>query len=78
MNRFDLEKEIMQAWMTCEDINLILWRLMDCTEEPSEDELSNLLIGLSSLHESRMQKVWECFTQIIKRNGFHQDTSTMP
>jgi len=65
MSRFDLEQHIMQAWLTSEDIDLVIWRVMDCSERLSEDDLHNLLIAIKSLHESRMLKLWNCFEESL-------------
>jgi hypothetical protein len=67
MTRFDLEQHIMQAWLTCEDLDLLLWRSADCAELMSEDELHNLLLAIRSLHESRMLKLWNCYEESLRK-----------
>jgi hypothetical protein len=67
MTRFDLEDHIMQAWITTEDIDLVMWRVMDCPEPLSEDELHNLLLALKALHESRMLKLWNCYDESLRK-----------
>ena len=43
-DRFDLEEEIHKVWSTEEDLETILYRIMDAPEEhPSEDEITNML-----------------------------------
>jgi hypothetical protein len=36
----------------------------------TEDEISNLLIGLSELHETRCKKLWRVFETMVKERGF--------
>jgi hypothetical protein len=64
----ELEDLIMAAWITKEDINSILWVLMDREKQPDEDELANLLIGLHTLHDARMAKLFNGYAQVLKTN----------
>jgi hypothetical protein len=68
MKLHELEDLIMAAWMTREDIDSVLWVLMDRVKKPDEDEISNLLIGLHSLHDARMTKLFEAYEQVLKTN----------
>jgi hypothetical protein len=68
MKAHELEDLIMAAWITKEDINSILWVLMDREKQPDEDELANLLIGLHTLHDARMAKLFNAYEQVIKTN----------
>jgi hypothetical protein len=36
----------------------------------TEDEISNVLIGLSELHETRCRKLWKVFETIINEQLF--------
>lgn len=84
MKLHELEDLIMSAWITKEDINSILWVLMDREKQPDEDELSNLLIGLESLHNARMTKLFNGYEAVLKTNkviykgyGISKDTPTL-
>jgi hypothetical protein len=66
MKLSQLEDLIMAAWITKEDIDLILWALLDRKEPIDEDELSNLLIGVSALHNSRMTMLFQAYEDLIK------------
>jgi len=61
-----LEDLIMAAWITREDIDLIAWSLLDRKEPTTEDELSNLLLGLSALHNARMTMLFQAYEDLIK------------
>ena len=70
-DRFNLEEEIHKVWSTEEDLNTILYRIMDAHEgPPSEDEVTNMLIGLKEIHKSRCLKLWDVFETMVKDNCF--------
>ena len=73
-DRFDLEEEIHKVWATEEDLDTILYRIIDAPEEhPSEDELTNMLIGLKEIHNSRCIKLWDVFETMVKDKCFKSD-----
>ncbi len=65
IDRFDLEQHIMQAWITSEDLDLFLWKLMDSPDEMTEDEIANMLIGIKTIHDARMNKLWNTFEELV-------------
>lgn len=64
-----LEDHIMSVWSTKEDIDTVLWAVMDKPEPLSEDELANLLIGICALHESRCQQLYETYSNLLKERN---------
>ena len=68
MKLHELEDLILAGWMTREDIDSVLWVLLDREKKPDEDEISNLLIGLHAMHDARMCKLFEGYTQVLKTN----------
>ena len=78
-DRFDLEDEIHKVWQTTEDLETILYRIMDASEgPPSEDEITNMLMGLKEIHNSRCMKLWDVFeTMIRQKNSFLTEEVTM-
>ena len=68
MKLHELEDLIMAAWMTREDIDTALWVLLDREKKPDEDEISNLLIGLHSMHDARMSKLFQAYETVLKTN----------
>jgi len=78
-DRFDLEEEIHKVWATEEDLDTILYRIIDAPEEhPSEDEITNMLIGLKEIHNSRCIKLWDVFeTMVQQKNSFLTEEVTM-
>ena len=69
-DRFNLEEEIQKVWNTEEDLNTILYRIMDAPEAPSEDEITNMLIGLKEIHKSRCLKLMDVFESMIENKNF--------
>jgi hypothetical protein len=64
-DRFDLEDAIMQAWHTADDLDLFLSRYLDGAVM-TEDEVSNVLIGLKEIHNLRCEKLWDIFKRVHK------------
>ena len=72
-DRFNLEEEIQNVWQTKDDLNAIAERHYDDPDGPmSADELSNVLIGLSELHETRMKKLWKVFETMVHEKSFNE------
>ena len=63
----DLEDKIMSVWSTVEDIDTFLYRYLDSPAgELSEDDISNTLLGIKTLHDQRCQKLWDAFEEVLK------------
>ena len=78
MVRFDLEEQIQTVWQTKEDLDAVAERIMEDTMFMNADQLSNVLIGISELHETRMWKLWQIFeTMVDQKNSFLTDEVTM-
>ena len=70
-DRFNLEEEIQNVWQTKDDLDAIAGRILDDPEGPmTEDELLNVLIGLSELHDIRCKKLFNVFETMIKERRF--------
>ena len=73
-DRFNLEEEIQNVWQTKDDLNAIAERVCDDPDGPmSEDDIVNVLVGLSELHETRCKKLWKVFETMIKEKGFSEN-----
>ena len=69
-DRFNLEEEIQNVWTTEEDLDTILYRIMDAPETPSSDEITTMLMGLKEIHKSRCLKLWDVFDNMVREKGF--------
>ena len=77
-DRFNLEEEIQNVWQTKDDLNAVAERLFEDTVFMTEDQIANVLIGLSELHETRMKKLWRVFeTMVQQKNSFLTKEVTM-
>ena len=66
-DRFNLEEEIQNVWQTTDDLDTILYRIMDAKDgPPSEDEVTNMLIGLKEIHKSRCLKLMDVFESMVE------------
>ena len=79
-DRFNLEEQIQNVWQTKDDLDAVTERIMEDTVSDSmtSDQITNVLIGLSELHETRMWKLWKIFeTMIRQKNSFLSEEHTM-
>ena len=80
VDRFDLEEQIQNVWQTKDDLDAVTERIMEDTVSDSmtSDQITNVLIGLSELHETRMWKLWQVFeTMIRQKNSFMSEEHTL-
>ena len=66
-DRFDLDDLISRAWSTKEDIDLFVEMYSDGETPMTEDEVANIMIGLSHIHNMRMQQLEDCVKQLVKQ-----------
>lgn len=71
MDRFDLENAIMSCWGTKEDIELLAESFSN--KAMTEDEILNSLLGISSLHEMRCEKLMNIFEKLIENHIISSD-----
>jgi hypothetical protein len=71
MQFHELESLIMQAWSTSEDLDLLLWAMMDRPTPMTEDEQANMIIGITALHNSRMHRLLETYSAVLKTNDIN-------
>ena len=70
-DRFNLEEEIQNVCQTKDDLTAITERVYDDPSGPmTEDEIINVLNGLSELHETRCKKLWKVFETMVKEKCF--------
>ena len=70
-DRFNLESEIMHVWNTKDDLDAIAERIYDDPDGPmTEDQIGNVLIGLSELHDIRCKKLFNVFESMVKADCF--------
>ena len=72
----DLETEIMNVGQIEGDLETLLYKVMDDPNPPSEDELSNLIIGMIAMHKVRFSKMFTVFEDCVKKKEL--DNVEMP
>ncbi len=77
MNRFDLEEAISELHQIGDDIETMIYAIGDCPIKHTEDQLLNMLIGMKQLHDTRYQKTWDVFEQLIQ-NGIISNKDINP
>jgi len=68
-NRFDLEEAMGEMAQLPNDIDTIMYAYADSPIKATEDEILNMLIGVKQLHETRYQKMWGVFEDLIKNKA---------
>jgi len=75
-DRFNLEEEIQNVWQTKDDLDAIAERLIDGLDGPmTEDDIGNLLVGLSELHNTRCIKLFQIFETMVKEKCFNENNN---
>jgi hypothetical protein len=69
-DRFDLESAIQTVWHTKDDLELITQRMVDDPDPMTEDDLSNVMVGLSELHDIRCKKLFSVFETMLREKSF--------
>ena len=72
MDRFDLEQQIMELWGTDKEIELIYEHVMD-VEVLDRDTIANALLGLSTMHHLKGEKLFKTFETLIERGVIGND-----
>ena len=69
----ELEEKIMDCWAVTSDIKLTYEEYLDSPEPMSEDELSNILIGIEHIYERKFQRLWQAFEKVCDHGGVWLD-----
>ena len=77
-DRFNLEAEIMSVWNTKDDLESITSRMMDDPDPMSEDDIANVLIGLTELHDIRCKKLFNVFETMVRERKFTEMGEKIP
>jgi hypothetical protein len=74
MDRFDIEQAIMYVWATDQDIDGLLWRMMDSPEGPmSEDDLANYLLAIKHMLNLRCERLFDVYCQTFKLDHYREN-----
>ena len=70
---FRLEERIMDCWQITSDIKLVYEEHLDSDEPMSEDEMSNILIGLEYLYQRKFDRLLTEFEKVCRHGGIFLD-----
>ena len=73
-DRFDLEESLMKVEQISEDLNLIA--KMFCIKQLriTDDEMVNVLIGISEMHKYRCEEMFSIFENMISTGQFKTES----
>ena len=66
----DLEDAIYKAWQTCDDLDMFYKHHGDHPVPMSEDEVSNMILGIKQLHNMRMEALMDMMCRVHKLNQY--------
>lgn len=72
-DRFDLEQQIMKCWCVVDDLKVLAEAYSET--EMSEDDVLNLLLGMSALYHMHFEKCFSLFEEVICETGTLQRPS---
>lgn len=64
-DRFDLEQQIMKCWNITEEIQLLNENVLE-RDKLTKDEISNYLLGLSTIYEMKFEKLFDQFSEMVQ------------
>lgn len=64
-DRFDLEQQILKCWNITEEIQLLNENVLE-RDEMTKDEISNFLLGLSTIYDMKFDKLFNQFSDMVK------------
>jgi hypothetical protein len=63
--RFQLEQQIMNCWNVVDDLYTLFEEVCE-NDELTQDQISNILLGLKELYQLKFEKLFRQFEQSIK------------
>lgn len=66
----DLESAITNVWAVKDDIDLFLWRYLDHPAVMTEDEVWNMVAGISQVLDLRCEKLWDTYCRKFQLDAY--------
>ena len=63
-NRFDFEQEIMGVWNIIEELKVLHEGVLE--RDLTNDQISNILSGMTELYQMKFEIVFETFEQLVR------------
>jgi len=64
-DRFDLEQQILKCWNITEEVQLLNEQVLE-NDTLTKDQISNYLLGLSTIYDMKFEKMFEQFSDMVK------------
>jgi hypothetical protein len=74
---YDLEDAIMKAWQTSEDLDLFFRHHGDHPKPMTEDEVSNMILGIKQIHDMRMEQLYDMYKQKFELDEYCKDPEAL-
>jgi hypothetical protein len=68
MSFYELEEKIMAAWNVVDDIKLLGRNIMDGPATMTEDDVTNVLIGLETIYNMRFNELFKTYEKLLKED----------
>lgn len=75
-DRFDLEQDILRVWGTVEDLEIANKLVLDGAEPLTEDEISNIIMGIEKTLDLRCRSLWDTFCRVYELDGYRRYLNT--
>ncbi len=73
----DLEDAIYMAWRTSDDLDMFFKHHGDHPTPMSDDEVSNMILGIKQLHDLRMEALMDMMCRVHKLNQYTTDPEVL-
>lgn len=74
---YDLEDAIMKAWQTSEDLDLFFRHHGDHPKPMTEDEVSNMILGIKQIHDMRMEQLFDMYKKKFELDEYCKDPKAL-
>ncbi len=69
-NQIDFEQDLFRCWHVCDDLKTLARAMLDNPDSMSEDEISNIVIGLDALYDHRFRQLMDDFEMMVEQGKF--------
>jgi len=71
-DRLDLEEDILRVWGSVEDLKIVNKLVLDGAEPLTEDEISNIIMGIEQTLDLRCRKLWDTFCRVYELDNYRK------
>lgn len=71
-DRFDLEQDILRVWDVTKDLDTANKLVLDGAEPLTEDEISNIIMGIEQTLDLRCRSLWDTFCKVYELDGYRK------